>query len=273
MGDPVDVADALKDLAPSGHIYVGGEVAPRDARGLRVPRARAARAQGRARRAAASSSCCREQEHLHRARIGAERRVFSRAGRPRARARARCARALRALRDGQGGIVSVMRRGGPRQVAPARRARAQRRGRGHALAARAARSRRAGSSSFHPIADLLRSWSEISDEDDDAGARGKLDAAIRARRCPDERGRGAARSSPRCSGCRSSRTTARGSTGCPATRSRSCRCAADRSSCARAARCEPLVVVMDDLHWADLSSIELLRAAAAASARSTRSSS
>ena len=76
MGDPVSVADELKDLAPAGHVYVGLDVyrATREVFEYRELEASARKGRGTPVRVFELLS---EQERLHRARIGSERRVFS----------------------------------------------------------------------------------------------------------------------------------------------------------------------------------------------------
>ncbi len=105
MGDPVDVADALKDLAPSGHIYVGGEVR-RFTSDVFAYESRAPLVRKGARDPLPVFEVTTEHEHIHRSRIGSERQVFSRlVGRDAELAVLRAR--LRALRDGQGSVVSL----------------------------------------------------------------------------------------------------------------------------------------------------------------------
>ncbi|HEX2485061.1 MAG TPA: adenylate/guanylate cyclase domain-containing protein, partial [Myxococcota bacterium] len=254
MGDPVNTADALKDLAPHGAIYVGEDVvrATRDVFEYREL-ARSELGEER-RRVGRAFELLSTQERLHRARIGTQRRlVSSLVGRDRELATLR--EALSRLCEGRGGIASVIAEAGlgkSRLLAELAASEGMRE-----LAWREGRSISTGRhQSFHPIADLCRGWAGIGDEDDEAGAREKLRASI-ARALPGEVDEVLpfiaavvglppdAASAERLAGLqgdamaklvhRSVTQLLRGGS-----------------------RRRPIVVVMDDLHWADLSSIELL---------------
>jgi len=255
MGDPVDVADALKDLAPSGRIFVGGEVRrftsevfeyePRDPLVLKGTRD-----------ALPVFELMTEHEHIHRSRVGRERQVFSALVGREAELGALRAR-LRALRDGRGGVVSISAEAGlgkSRLMAELERS-PEAEGVRWLLGRSLSTGRRLG---FHPFADLLRAWSEVSDRDDEAVARRKLREALE-REMPadtDEAFPFVARV-----------------LGVPLEASERERLdalpgdaleklvlhhltALLRGATARAG----LVVVMDDLHWADQSSLDLLTA-------------
>lgn len=255
MGEPVSVADALKDLAPPGQVYVGEEVerATRDVFRYRELEPRELETTTKVRRAFELLS---QQERLYRARIGAERRLFSRlVGRERELELLRGA--LSRLRSGEGGIVSVIAEAGLgksrllTELAASEEARE--------LAWREGRSVSTGQhQSFHPIADLCRSWAEIGDEDDDASARAKLDAVIRST-LPDEADDllpfiGALLRLPLEDEWQRRLAGIEGA----ALEKMTLRSVAQLLRAG--SRRRPVVVVMDDLHWADLSSIDLLRA-------------
>ncbi len=253
MGDPVSVADELKDLAPAGHVYVGIEVqrATREVFEYRELEASARKGRDAPIRVFELLS---EQERLHRARIGSERRVFSSlVGRDDELAQLRGA--LARLRDGHGAIVGVLAAAGL--------------GKSRLLAELAAsdeardvawcegRSVSTGRHlSFHTIIDLCRSMVGIVEADDDEQALGKLAATIR-RLLPDELDevfpfiamllglRLEASAQARLGGLQGDameKLTLRSVTQLLRARS----------------RLQPVVVVLDDLHWADVSSIELL---------------
>jgi class 3 adenylate cyclase/predicted ATPase len=256
MGDPVDVADALKDLAPSGRIFVGGEVRrftdevfayePREPLVLKGTR-----------EALPVFEVTTEHEHIHRSRVGRERQVISALVGREAELAALRAR-LRALRDGQGGVISLCAEAGlgkSRLLAELERS-PEAEGTRWLLGRSLSTSRRLG---FHPFADLLRSFAEISERDDDARARGKLRDALE-RVMPET----AAEALPfiaRVLGVALEADERARLDALPgdALEKRVLRHLIEfmRSGSARV----PLVVVMDDLHWADQSSLDLLATA------------
>jgi len=254
MGAPVSVADALKDLAPPGRVYVGEEVerATRDVFRYRELEPRELETATRVGRAFELLS---DQQRLHRARIGAERRLFSRlVGRERELEQLRGA--LARLRAGEGGIVSVIAEAGLgksrllAELAASDEARE--------LGWREGRSVSTGQhQSFHPIADLCRSWAGIVDEDDETSARRKLDAVIR-RALPDE----ADDALPLIAtllGLPLDEDGQRRLAGIEGAALEKLTLRSVAQLLRADSRLRPVVVVMDDLHWADLSSIELLR--------------
>jgi hypothetical protein len=106
MGDPVGIADELKDLAPAGRIYVGAEMwrATREVFTYRELPPSARKGGGVPIRVFELES---DQERRHRARIGAERRVFSAlVGRDLELETLRDA--VTRLKAGRGGIVSIV---------------------------------------------------------------------------------------------------------------------------------------------------------------------
>jgi len=253
MGAPVSVADALKDLAPTGRVYVGEEVerATREVFRYRELEPQELETTAKVRRAFELLS---QHERLHRARIGAERRLFSRlVGREPELEQLRGA--LARLRSGEGGIVSVIAEAGLgksrllTEVATSEEARE--------LAWREGRSVSTGQHrGFHPIADLCRCWAEIGDEDDEAGARAKLDAVIR-RTLPDE----ADDLLPFIAvllGLPLEEEWQRRVAGIEGAALEKLTLRSVAQLLRAGSRLRPVVVVMDDLHWADLSSIELL---------------
>ncbi len=256
MGDPVDVADALKDLAPAGSIFVGGEVRrftsdvfsyePREPLVLKG-----------ARDAQPVFEVMTEHEHIHRSRVGRERQVFSRlVGRDAELASLRAS--LRRLREGQGGVISLCAEAGlgkSRLLAELEQS-PEAEGARFLLGRSLSTSSRLG---FHPFADLLRSFAEIGEGDDDAAARVKLREAL-------ERvlGAGAADAFPFVARV----------LGVPLDAEERARLDALPGDALEklvlrqlievlrsGSALVPLVVVMDDLHWADQSSIDLLATA------------
>jgi class 3 adenylate cyclase/predicted ATPase len=253
MGEPVSVADELKDLAAAGEIYVGLEVyrATRE-----VFEYREVDAQKRVRHGAPVRvfAVLSERERLHRARIGAERRVLlTLVGRDDELARLR--EQLARLRSAQGGVVSVVAEAGLgksrllAELATTEEARQSSWREGRSISTGQHRS-------FHTIADLCRSLAGIDDRDDDEGSRVKLEAMAR-RLLGDE----AEEILPFLAVL----------LGLPLDETERGRLAAIHGdameklvlrSVTQLLRAEsqqrPMVVVFDDLHWADVSSLDLL---------------
>ena len=273
MGEPVSVADQLTDLAAAG-----SDLRRRGDLALDARRASLSGAASRSRLGGTRAARSRLRAALTRrssstgARIGEPSGRSSRRWSAATRSCARCASAVGASTAAAADDREPDRRGGPRKVAARRRARRARR-RATSSGSRAARSRPASSLSFHPFADLV----PLLGRDHRRRRRGRVrarscDAAV-ARCCraserrssfPSSRRHGhAARAeherAPRRDAGRRARAdaAARGLTRVPAEPSEQ----------------QPLVLVIDDLHWADLSSIELLEALAAARRGAAASSS
>lgn len=255
MGEPVSVADELKDLAPPGTIWVGPEV-QRATREVFEYRELAPVTVARRTAPLRAFEVLSQQQKLHRARVGAERRLFSGlVGRDRELALLRGC--LERLHAGQGGIANVIAEAGlgkSRLVAELSASEAA-----QGLAWREGRSISSGRhASLHPIADLLRSWVGIDDDDGDAEIHAKLDAAIR-RSLPDEVDEAlppiASILGVRLEPAHQARLDALQG---DALQKLILRSVTQLMRAASAVR--PLVIVMDDLHWADQSSIELLEA-------------
>lgn len=252
MGDPVSIADELKDLAPSGQVYVGAEMwrATRDVFTYRELPPAPRKGGGVPLRVFELMS---DQERLHRARIGAERRVFSAlVGRESELAALRGAVAN--LANGSGGIVTIIGAAGLgksrllREVATSPEAESVVWCEGRSVAT-------GRHLSFHAIVDLCRSLIGIEDGDDEAQALGKLEATVRGL-LPDE--------------VEDVLPFLAALLGLPLDEARSTRLAGlhgdamekltlrSVSQLLRATSDDrPVVAVMDDLHWADQSSVEL----------------
>ena len=261
MGEPVDVADA--------------------AHGSRGGRARSSSAATRSASRATSSSSARADRSASRRRIARAIEAFEllsdaraaapradrrraprllRAGRARCRAR-RAARAARRAARGRGAVIVARRRGGPRKVAPRRRAGRERRRRRPWPGARAAPLSTGRNLALPPVRGPAVAPGPASRTRTTRKRRARSSTPSIARRPPGggRRHLPAARQ-PAGAAPRRRRARAPGAAS-PATRSRSwIRSARDAAAARGAAGCAPVVVVMDDLHWADLSSIELLEA-------------
>ncbi len=253
MGDPVDVADALTDMAPSGRIFVGGEVQrftrdvfdfearePLEVKGTgeRVP----------------VFEVTTQREHLYRSSVGSERQVYS-ALVGRENELTLLKRGLSELCAGRGGVVNIIAEAGLgksrliTEVEDSPAAEGTRWLLGRSLST----GRRLG---FHPFSDLLRSFAAIDDENDDAAIRVRLLDAMQ--RWMGEEAIEAFPYVGRVLGVPLETADQERLDAMPGDAMEQ-RIRRDLTALLRAGSgVEPLVVVMDDLHWADQSSLELL---------------
>jgi class 3 adenylate cyclase/tetratricopeptide (TPR) repeat protein/ABC-type cobalamin transport system ATPase subunit len=256
MGDPVSIADLLKDLASEGEIFVGSEAQrlTRDAFEFRPLAPIALKGRDAS---VPAFELVSDDVRLYRARIGGERQVFSElVGRDEELGLLEAA--ARRAAAGEGGIVSVVAEAGlgkSRLIAELAASDAAR-----PLVWLEGRALSTGQQlSFHPFADLLRSWSEIDDDDDEESARSKLEATV-ARLVEAD----ADEVFPLVATLMGMRLD-------PKLAGRIEQIQGDalarriqlavREMLRRESEGRPLVVVLDDLHWADQSSIELLEVA------------
>jgi class 3 adenylate cyclase len=251
LGDHVDLADALTHQAAAGQILVDAETR-RFTQDLfeYQPGERLSLPEGGS---AASFEVRSTAPRLHRARLGAERRIFSAlVGREAELAQVR--ERLVALGRGEGGVVSLLAEAGlgkSRLVAELARleeARACTWLEGRALST-------GRNLSFHPLADMLRAWAEILDEDEDEG-RAKLEARLAATLGADARGAFPLLANLMGLGLRPDEREWLDRI-VPESRENLVRGALTQLLREGSGR-QPIVVVMEDLHWADLSTIELL---------------
>ncbi|MBW2373916.1 MAG: AAA family ATPase, partial [Deltaproteobacteria bacterium] len=189
---------------------------------------------------------------LHRARLGAERQVFSElVGREEELAKLR--EGLAALERGEGGVASLEAEAGLGKS----RLLAELRGSDEAAVWLEGRALSTGRNlSYHPIADLVRSWAGIDDDDDEAHARHKIDAGVGAL-LPDQVEATAPllanlMGAPLAAEERERLDVIQGDALEKLMRG------AIVQLLRAASALRPLVVVMEDLHWADLSSVELV---------------
>jgi predicted ATPase len=254
MGDPVNVADRLKDLSPAGQIWVGAETwrFAREAfefRGLEPGEL------GEGGAGLEAFELRSTEQQLYRRRVDAAGPGIGSALVGRDPELARLRGCVARLAGGAGGIVSLVGEAGlgkSRLVAELRAA-----PEAGEVAWLEGRSLSVGQQlAFHPFGDLGRAWAGIRDEDAPEALPGRVrDAARRllgdgaeevwpflatvmgVRLPPDEQARVAAVPGEM--------------------QDRMIRAAVTRLLQA-ASRARPLVLVFDDLHWADLSSVELL---------------
>jgi class 3 adenylate cyclase len=255
MGEHVDRADELTHVAERGEIYVDVETHRFTADVFDFAPGRTLRLRDRAEPAPCFEVRSRHVR-LHRARLGRERRVFSElVGREAELAALRAA--LAALAAGRGGVVHLVAEAGAgksRLLAELEKDEAS-----AGVCWLIGRSLSTGRNlAYHPFSDLLRSWAGAGDEEGPAEEAARTAAAL-ADLAPELAGeigpfllrmQGlplAAGDEPRLAEMPADaleRMTRRAVT----------------EVLRREARRRPLLVVMDDLHWADQSSIELLEA-------------
>jgi class 3 adenylate cyclase/tetratricopeptide (TPR) repeat protein/ABC-type cobalamin/Fe3+-siderophores transport system ATPase subunit len=254
LGEPVVVADLLKDLAPSGEIYLGAETWRLTEEVFETEPVDPVELPGSETRVAARRLLSR-QPQLYRRRVGVPREIFSDlVGREAEITRLR-ERTL-SLADGRGGIVSVVGEAGlgkSRLVAELLGSEAA--GQTTCLEGRALSVGQ--QLSFHPFADLLRAWAGMIDEDAVEELIRKLAESVE-RLFPGE----VDEIAPLLATLM----------GLPLSQSWGARIEAIpddmlervlRQNVTRVLQEESerraLVLVFDDLHWADLSSLELLQ--------------
>ena len=256
MGEPVVAAAALTDLAEAGEIFAGPETW-RLTRGRFDYRPGSPLAIPGSADPVASYQLLSTSEQLYRSRAGAEREIFSElVGRDAEMERLRAG--VAELATGQGGFVALVGEAGlgkSRLVAELGEGASQDADSGPRLLEGRSLST-GGQLSFHPFADLLRSWAGIDDDDDDDAAVAKVEAAVRAV-APED----AQETLPFLAAVM----------GTPLTAAQQERLASVKGDLLdrlihdrlielfrRSSAQRPLLLVFDDLHWADLSSIELL---------------
>jgi class 3 adenylate cyclase/tetratricopeptide (TPR) repeat protein len=255
LGEHVDRADELTHVAERGEIYVDVETHRATSDVFEFAPGRTLRLRDRAEPAPCFEVRSR-QVRLHRARLGRERRVFSElVGREAELAALR--ETLAALRAGRGGVVHLVAEAGTgksRLLAELERDEAAAEVRW--LVGRSLSTGR--NLAYHPFSDLLRSWAGGGDEESPAQEAARTAAAL-AELAPEL----AAEIGPfllRMQGLPLAPDDERRLAEMPPDAQERMTRRAVTEVLRREARRRPLLVVMDDLHWADQSSIELLEA-------------
>lgn len=252
MGDHVDLADDLTHAATSGEIYVDPETHRFTSETFDYRPAQPLELDDGAEPIPAWEVLS-TAPHLHRARFGVGRRIASElVGREEELAQVR--ERLAAVGRGEGGIVSLIAEAGigkSRLVAELAACEEA-----SDLAWFEGRSLSTGRNlSFHAIADLLRSWAGITDDDEDRG-RDKLDealAGILGEDAPDVLPLLA-----NLMGLPLSEEERERLDQIPGELLEKVIRGGITQLLREGSRLRPAVVVMEDLHWADLSTIELL---------------
>jgi class 3 adenylate cyclase/tetratricopeptide (TPR) repeat protein len=244
IGGPVEGAAALKEAAAEDEILTGSSTRRYTERDFEFRRTRAAGLDG--------YRLLSTQERLYRA-LADESGPMSTELIGRGEEMARLEVHLLQLLDGRGSIVSVVGPAGigkSRLVAELRRVHSRKavaflRGRAVAIGEKL---------SFHPIADILRQWARITERDTNAQAVQKLEAAVGGTH-PE----GAEEVFPFIAtlmGLRLSGRHAARLKGIEGDALRTLLLKALRELLVSAARARPIVIVLEDLHWADQTSID-----------------
>jgi class 3 adenylate cyclase len=246
MGESVSAAERLEDLAPSGRIYVGVEAW----RATRDDFEYVSVETGEALRAWELRST---ELRLHRDRATPSRVVSPLVGREAELAALR--QAVERLRAGQGGVVSLI---GTAGLGKSRLMAELLEGLGEGVQWLKGRSLSTGRSlGFHPFADLFARCCGVEQEEDEAAVLAKLEATARGLL-----GDGADEAVPFLAtlmGVPPPRRARERLAGLQGEAMERLILASVTRVLQALARREPLLLIFEDLHWADLSSVELLR--------------
>ncbi|MGA2465914.1 MAG: adenylate/guanylate cyclase domain-containing protein [Thermodesulfobacteriota bacterium] len=194
------------------------------------------------------------KDDVHRARLGSERRIYSRmVGRDSELNRLEL-QVMKAI-NGEGSVVNIIGEAGigkSRLVAELKRREVMKR-----VTLLEGRAISIGKNlSFHPIIDLSKQWVGIRGDDGEAKAFDKLEAAIK-RLFPEEYGEVlpfvATLMGMKLSGSHAQRTK-----GIEGEALKRLILKSVRDLLVKATELTPLVIVIEDLHWADTSSVELM---------------
>jgi len=254
MGDVVNVAARLKDVAPRGAIWVGVDTHRYTAGDFEYRQLPAQKLKGKD-ASLVAYEVLSATERVHRAKPGPAGDGIASVLVGRDAQRQRLHDCVRHVLDGQGGILNLIGEAGmgkSRLLAELAREEELR-----AVTFLEGRSLAIGQHlAFHPFADLLRQWAGILDDDADQPALDKLEAAIAAL-VGEEAGEFvpfiATLMGLRVSGARAQRLA-----GIEGEALETLTFKSVRDLLGRMARARPLVLVFEDVHWADLSSLKLL---------------
>ncbi|RPJ02755.1 MAG: hypothetical protein EHM36_12025, partial [Deltaproteobacteria bacterium] len=253
VGDTVNLASRMEGLAEPGTTYVAGNtfkltgglfqfepLGKKEIKGVREP--------------IPVYKLLSTKENLYRPRLGSERMIFSRmVGRDRELDRLEL-QVLKAV-NGEGSVINVIGEAGmgkSRLVAELKRREST--SKATVLEGRAIQIGK--NLSFYPIIDLFKQWAQIREGDDEAAAFGKLLASVR-RLCPEDLGEVlpfvATLMGMKLPGQYAERVK-----GIEGESLENLILLALRKLLIKATELTPLIIIAEDLHWADTSSIELL---------------
>jgi len=257
MGDTVNVASRLKDASPIGSIWVGEETYRRTRDEFDYKALAPLALKGKGERVAAFELRS-PKGHIHRPRLARADRTITSDLVGRRQEVDLLRQAIGEVILGQGGIVNLVGEAGmgkSRLVAEVTAPGAT--SEFPAALILEGRSLSMGQGlSFHPFVDLLRDWANIAEDDPEDEARIKLEAAIREL-APDDVDELmpfiATLMGIRLSGAHAERIEGIEGEGLEKVIVKSM-----RDLLLRLAATRPLVLVFEDLHWADMSSVRLL---------------
>ncbi len=252
IGEVVDLAAQFKDISPKNGITVGPATYKTTKSDFDFEVMESAPLKGR-RDPLTVYSLLSVKEKVHRARLGAERMIYSdMVGR--ANELEKLKRHVLKAMDGEGSIVNIIGEAGigkSRLVAELNR-----RGELRKVTLLRGRALSIGSNlSFHPIIDLLKSWARIKEEDPQATSAQKIENAIRSV-CQE----GVSEIFPFIAtlmGIKLTGPHAERIKGIEGDALEKLILKNIRDLIAQASLINPLVFVLEDLHWADSTSVDL----------------
>ena len=254
FGDAVNVASRLKDVAPNGSIYVGAETHRYTREEFEFRKLQPLAVKGKERPLEAYELLSLK-ERIHRSKpAGTDRMIVSPlVGRDHELQLLRAC--LMAAACGEGGIVNLIGEAGLGKSRLLAEACASEEGK--EVAVLEGRSLSVGKGlRFHPFIDLLKQWAGIADEDAEPEARDKLETAIgglAAEESEEIFPFVATLMGARLTGAHAERVA-----GIEGEAMEKLIVKSMRELLRRLALVRPLVLIFEDLHWADLSSIQLL---------------
>jgi class 3 adenylate cyclase/tetratricopeptide (TPR) repeat protein len=253
VGDTVNLASRMEQLAEAGSTYVTEDTF-RLTQGLFHFEHKGKRSVKGKKNAIPVYKVLSSKEDLYRPRLGSERRIYSKlVGRDQELNRLEL-QVMKAI-NGVGSIINIIGEAGigkSRLVAELKKREALRR-----VALFEGRAISIGKNlSFHPIIDLLKQWAQIREDDGEAMALGKLETAVRSI-CSEKTGEVlpfvATLMGMKLSGRYAERVK-----GIEGEALEKLILKNIRELLIRATEITPLVIIVEDLQWADMSSIELM---------------
>jgi class 3 adenylate cyclase len=253
MGDAVNVASRLKDLAPAGRIYVGPESYRYTKDEFEYRELEPIKVKGRDESVPTYELLSREMR-VQKRRLDSRQTIFSKLiGRGEELDRIR--HCVAGLASAKGGIVSLVGEAGlgkSRLIAELISAEGD-----EAVAFLQGRSLAIGESlSFHPFANLLREWAGITGQDGEAKSLEKLESAVA--RVLNEQVTEIFPFVATLMGLQPTGSHAERIAGIQGEAMQKLILGSMKQLLQAMSMPRPLVLIFEDLHWADLSSVELL---------------